>query len=318
MPATLSSNIIQQILRKDMNFDGLIVTDAMDMNGLTLYFQPDEAAVRALLAGNDILLKPADANATIRGIREALKSGRITEARIDESVRKQLAWKYELGLEKQKIAPLEAIDSIVSSPQTRQLTEEIAAQALTLVKDTAKNLPVQKGKKVVLLCITNGEDRFAVGTSFFYALRGMGLSVERIVLEERSTDKEVRDAIAKSQKADLVIAGLYGRVRSGAKNSVGLPDPGVTALREILRTNPKTINVSFGNPYVMQGFPEMKTYLVAYGDMTALQRAAARAIMGEADFQGRLPITISDDYRRGAGIQMKATKAVTATSNLGQ
>lgn len=312
MPATLSANVIQQILKKDMNFDGLIVTDAMDMNGLTLYFNQEEGAVRALLAGNDILLKPSDADATIRGIREALKTGRLTEARINESVRKELAWKYELGLTKQKITPMEEIDKIVSSPETRQLAEEIANNAITLVRDDNKLLPVQKGKKTVLLCITNGEDRFVVGTSLMYALRGLGLNVERVIVDERTTEKELREAYSKAQKAELVIAGLYGRVRSGAKNSVGLPDNGVKLLNDVLESNPRTINVSFGNPYLLKGIPEIKTYIVAYGDMTALQRAVARGIMGEIDFRGRLPITITDHFQRGAGIQLKATNTNAA------
>lgn len=311
LPATLSSTIVTQILKKDMKFDGLVVTDAMDMNGLTLFFNPEEAAVRAILAGDDILLKPGDADVTLRGLREGLKSGRLTEARIDESVRKELAWKYELGLVQQKITPIDAIDSIVSSPQTRQLTEEISRDAITLVKDESKSLPFAKGtakdKKTVLLCITNGEDRFVVGTSFFYALRSLGLNVERVIIDERTSEKEIQEAINKAQKADLVIAGLYGRVRTGAKNSVGLPDSGVKVLEKVLRDNPKTINVSFGNPYLLQNFPQMKTYIVSYGDMTALQQATARALFGEIDIKGRLPISLSDNLPRGTGIQLKAT-----------
>lgn len=314
MPATLSSNVIQNILEKDMNFDGLIVTDAMDMNGLTLYFEPEEAAVRAILAGNDVLLKPTDADVTIRGIREAVKTGRITEERINRSVRKQLAWKYQLGLTKQKITPIEAVDTIVSGSQARQLSTEIANAAITLVKDENKMLPLQKNKKIALLCITNGEDRGGVGSTLMSALRGMNFEVERIIIEERSTEKDVREAINKAGKAEVVIAGLFGRVRSGAKSSVGLPDAGVNVLREVLKRNPNTINISFGNPYLLKNFPEMKNYLVAYGDMTSLQQAAARAITGAIDIQGVLPITISDAYPRGTGIKLPAVqnKAQTA------
>jgi beta-N-acetylhexosaminidase len=314
MPATLSATVIKDILQKDMNFDGLIVTDAMDMNGLTLYFNQEEGAVRALLAGNDVLLKPSDADASIRGVREAVKTGRLTEERLNESVRKQLAWKHQLGLSKLKNTPIETIDSIVSSPETRKLTEEIASSALTLVKDDNKALPVQKGKKAVLLAITNGDDRLGVGTSLTYSLRGLGINVERIVIDERSTEKEVREAISKAQKAEIVIAGLYGRVRSGAQNSVGLPDTGAKVLREVLQSNPKTINVSFGNPYLLKSFPEMKTYIVAYGDMTALQRAAARGIAGAGDFRGKLPITLSERFPRGTGIQLKAVNGTTVAA----
>jgi beta-N-acetylhexosaminidase len=178
---------------------------------------------------------------------------------------------------------------------------------MTLVKDENKSLPVAKGKKAVVLCITNGEDRFIAGNSFTMELRRLGLTVERIVIDERSTAKEVQNAIDKAKTSETVIAGLFGRVRSGAKNSVGLPETGSQVLQTVLQNNPNTINVSFGNPYLLRGFPQMKTYVVAYGDMASLQRAAARAVMGEIDFNGKLPITVGS-YARGTGIQLKSSK----------
>ncbi|MDQ3635558.1 MAG: glycoside hydrolase family 3 C-terminal domain-containing protein, partial [Acidobacteriota bacterium] len=105
----------------------------------------------------------------------------------------------------------------------------------------------------------------------------------------------------KAKKSDLVIAGLFGRVRSGAKNSVGLPEAGENALREILKSDIKTISVAFGNPYLILGFPEMKNYVVAYGDMSSLQRATANALVGNNNFNGKLPITIGN-FPRGTGL----------------
>jgi len=304
MPATLSANVMTKMLRGDLKFDGLIVTDAMDMSGLTLYFNQDEAAVRAFLAGADVLIKPASADMAIKGLKEAVASGRISEQRLNDSVRKQLAWKYELGLTKQKITPLERIDTAVSSSQTRQLADDIAENAVTLVKNENKNLPLAKGKKATVLCITNGEDRLFVGNTFTQALRGLGLDAEKIVIDERSTAKEITDAIEKAKNSEIVIAGLFGRVRSGAKNSVGLPDSGARVLREVLQNKPETVSVSFGNPYLLKNFPEMKTYVVAYGDMPSLQRAAARALFGAIDFKGKLPISIAENYPRGTGMSL--------------
>ncbi len=305
MPATLSPNVITKMLREEMKFDGLVVTDAMDMSGLTLYFNQDEAAVRAFLAGADVLIKPASADLSIKGLKEAVASGKISEQRLNESVRKQLAWKYELGLAKQKITPLDAIDTTVSGLQTRQLADEIGANAMTLVKNESKILPLTKGAKATVLCITNGEDRLFVGNTFTNTLRSLGLNAERIVIDERSTPKEVGEAIEKAKNSEVVVAGLFGRVRSGAKNSVGLPESGTQVLREVLRSKPDTINVSFGNPYLLKSFPEMRTYVVAYGDMTSLQRAAARALSGEIDFLGKLPISIGENYPRGTGLNLK-------------
>ncbi len=303
IPATLSKNIVTNILKNDMKFDGLVVTDAMDMSGLTLYFNQEEAAVRAVLAGNDILLKPSNGDAPIRGLREAVKSGRITEARINESVRKILAWKYKLGLDKKQYTPLDSIDRIVASQETQKLSNEIANSAITLVKNENGVLPLKAGQKVLVLNITNGEDRNFVGNTLSRTLGRSGLQVERIAIDERSTEKEIENALKKASEADVVVAGLFGRVRSGAKNSVGLPEAGEKVLNEILRGETPVVSIAFGNPYLLRGFPSMKTYIVAYGDMSSLQSASAQAITEQIPFKGKLPITVGD-FPRGTGLSL--------------
>ena len=292
LPATLSPVIQTEILRKELNFQGLIVTDAMSMSGLTIYFNQDEAAVRAVLAGADILEKPADVDLTVKGIKAAVASGRVSEERINQSVRKILAWKYELGLDKNKITPLDQIDKTVSSEDSRLLSNEIAENAITLVKKEDGVLPLTKDKKVFLLGITNGDDRNFAANTFQRTLRQSGIKFESIILDERSTTEEINAARKKVSEADVILAALVGRVRSGAKNSAGLPEAGAKFLSEILRDDKKVISLSFGNPYLLNNFPEMKTYIVAYGDMASLQRATARALVGEIPFKGKLPITL--------------------------
>ncbi|MBA2607274.1 MAG: glycoside hydrolase family 3 C-terminal domain-containing protein [Acidobacteria bacterium] len=305
LPATLSPNVVTQMLQKDLNFDGLIVTDAMDMSGLTLYFNQDEAAVRAILAGADVLLKPASADVAIRGLKEAVGNGRISEQRLNHSVRKVLAWKHHLGLDEQKITPLEQIDKTVSADETRLLSNEIADNAITLVKSEESVLPLKKDRKVFLFGVTNGEDRNFVANTFQRTLRLAGINVEAIILDERSTETEMNEARKKASEADVILAGLFGRVRSGAKNSVGIPEAGAKVLREFLSSDKKIVSISFGNPYLLSNFPEMKTYVVAYGDMPSLQRATARALVGEIDFKGKLPISLNEKYRRGTGLSLK-------------
>jgi beta-N-acetylhexosaminidase len=304
IPATLSKNIVTGILKNDMKFDGLVVTDAMDMSGLTLYFNQEEAAVRAVLAGNDILLKPSNGDAPIRGLREAVRAGRITEARIDESVRKILAWKYKLGLDKRQHTPLESIDRIVASRETQALSDEIARDAITLVKNEDTALPLRAGQKALVLCITNGEDRNFVGNTLTRALSRNGIITERIAIDERATEKEIENALKKTSEADVVVAGLFGRVRSGAKNSVGLPEAGERLLNEVLKTETPVVSIAFGNPYLLRSFPSMKTYIVAYGEMSSLQTASAEAIAGKIEFKGRLPITVGE-YPRGTGLSLQ-------------
>ena len=318
LPGTLSPVVLNGLLRRELGFGGIVVTDAMDMSGLTIYFKQDEAAVRAVEAGADMLLKPADPDACVRGLRDAVRSGRLTEQRIEASARRLLAAKYDLGLVKERVASLEEIDRVVSSPETVALAREIAERAVTLVRDEGKLIAsggLAPSARVFNLVVTNGEDRFWISQPFVSAWQRAGRKAETAVLDERSSPEEVRQAVERALKADVVIASLYGRVRTGQARSVGIPDAGARALNELLARGRPVVGISFGNPYLLQSFPKLSTYLVAYGDMPSLQQAAARAVAGQLDINGKLPISLPGLYARGTGIQVKAAPAVANTAN---
>jgi beta-N-acetylhexosaminidase len=307
MPTTLSP-VMNGILRRELHFDGLIVTDAMSMSGLTLYFTQEEASIRALEAGADMLLKPADPDAAFRGVRDAVKKGRLSEQRIEESARKVLAAKYDLGLSQQRITSLDEIDRAVAGKDAFHLANEIAEHTITLVRNDANLLPLQvsPAQRIFSLAITNGDDRALIAQPFIAAMARGGQKIETIVLDDRSSEAEVRKAIEGAGRANLVIVSMYGRVRTGQARSVALPEPGMKALNELIDRQAPLIGISFGNPYVLSSFPKLQTYLVSYGDMPSLQEATARALLGQIDFTGRLPISLPGLYPRGAGIQMKA------------
>jgi len=308
MPATMSP-VMGRILRDDLKFPGMIVTDALSMSGLTIYFTQDEAAVRALEAGADMLLKPADVDAAFRGVREAVKSGRLTEKRIEESARKILAAKYDLGLVTQRFIPIDPIDRTVGSKDVGELATEIAEHAITLVRDEDKLIPLSALKpdaKIVNIAITNGDDRLTVANVFAARMARAGRKLDTVVLDERSTEQEQQKAIELAKSADLVIASMYGRVRSGQVSSVGLPAAGAKVLTTVIGGKAPVIGISFGNPYLLQSFSGLRTYLVGYGDMPSLQQAMARAVLGEIDIVGKLPISLPGLYPRGTGIQLKA------------
>ena len=307
IPTTLSP-VMNGILRHDLGFAGLIVTDAMSMSGLTLYFTQEEASVRALEAGADLLLKPADADAALRGVHEAVLKGRLKEERINESARRVLAAKYDLGLVQQRITSLEAIDTNVAGRESLELAREIAEHAITLVRNDDKLVPLHSLRpqaRIFNLAITNGDDRLWIANAFETAMGRSGRKLETIVLDDRSTEAEVQKALQRANGADMVIASLYGRVRTGQARSVGLPEPGAKALSALITSRVPLIGISFGNPYLLQSFPNLRTYVVAFGDMPSLQQAAARALLGEIDVTGKLPITLPDLYPRGTGIQLK-------------
>jgi beta-N-acetylhexosaminidase len=317
MPTTLSP-VMNGILRRDLGFDGLIVTDAMSMSGLTLYFTQAEASVRALEAGADLLLKPADPDAAISGVKEAVLKGRLKEQRINESARRVLAAKFDLGLVKQRITPLDEIDMNVAGHEAVNLANEIAEHAITLVRNDDNLVPQRSLKpdaRIFNLAITNGDDRLWIANTFSTRIGRQLLSltgevgeprkVETVVLDDRSTDAEVQKALERAKGADLIVASLYGRVRTGQARSLGLPEAGAKALSGLISSKTPFVAISFGNPYLLQSFPELRTYMVAYGDMPSLQQAAARALLGEIDISGKLPISLPGLYPRGTGIQLK-------------
>src|SRR5215831_6275672 len=299
MPTTLSP-VMNAILGNDFHFDGLIVTDAMSMSGLTLYFTQEEASVRALEAGADLLLKPADPDASLRGVRAAVRKGRLTEQRIEQSARKVLAAKYDLGLAQQRVTSLDGLDREVAGKRANELADDIAQDAITLVRNDAKLLPVNlnSATRVFNLAITNGDDRAFIAQPFTGAMAGGGIKMETIVLDDRSSEAEVARAIEKAGRAEITIVSMYGRVRTGQARSVALPDPGTKALNELIARNTPLIGISFGNPYILMGFPKLQTYVVAYGDMPSLQEQSALALLGRSDFKGRLPISLPGLYPR--------------------
>jgi beta-N-acetylhexosaminidase len=309
MPTTLSP-VMNGMLRNDLHFDGLIVTDAMSMSGLTLYFTQEEASVRALEAGADLLLKPADPDASLRGVREAVKKGRLTEQRIDQSARKILAAKFDLGLVQQRLTSLDAIDREVAGKRANDLADDIAQDAITLVRNDAKLLPLKltPATRVFNLAITNGDDRTVIAQPFIGAMSRSGIKMDTVVLDDRSSDAEIAKTIDKAARADVVILSMYGRVRTGQARSVALPDPGAKALTELISRNAKLVGISFGNPYILMSFPNLQTYIVAYGDMPSLQEESAQTLLGQTEFKGRLPISLPGLYPRGTGIQLKTSR----------
>jgi beta-N-acetylhexosaminidase len=308
LPATLSP-VVGGILKNDLKFAGLIVTDALSMSGLTIYFTQEEAAVRALEAGADMLLKPADPDAAFKGVSGAIRSGRLTQKRIEESAGKILAAKYDLGLVRQRITPLDQIDLRVASRDVGGLASEIGEHAITLVRNDDHVVPLgnlQPDTRIFNLAITNGDDRLWIANSLVSVMGRSGRMVETVVLDDRSSAADVAKTLQRAKGADIVIASLYGRVRTGQARSVGLPAPGAQALLALIANKAPIIGISFGNPYLLQSFPDLRTYLVAYGDMPSLQQAAARAVLGEIDISGKLPISLPGSYARGTGIQLKA------------
>lgn len=271
------------------------------MSALTLHFNQEEAAVRSAEAGADMLIKPSNPDAAVRGLLRAVRSGRLAAKRIDESARRVLAAKYDLGLVQSRETPLNQIDRYLSGPDVMAYARDVAERAITLVRNDSNLVPInlRPATKIFNLAITNGDDRLSIASPFVAEMERNGKRVETIVLDGRSSDEEIQQAIKRARAADIVVTSLYGRVRAGEASSARLPESSARALTQLINHNVPIISISFGNPYLLQSFPSIRTYVMAYGDMPSLQEAAARALLGKADITGHLPISLPGLYQRG-------------------
>ncbi len=255
MPATLSKRIID-LLRHELHFDGLVITDAMDMGGLAAHFDPGEAAVRAIEAGEDQVLFSPDPNAAIAAVKAAVMSGRISETRIDESVERILRAKATAL----PAAPL----PLTLSPEGRGDwgAAQIAERSITLVRDTHALLPLRTTSIATVVVNPHGD-------SLDEALRVLGET-------------------AGIETAEVLLLLLAIRPKSGA-GTIAVPDE----IRQLARRHArKTIAIAFGSPYVLRELGDVSTFICAWGPQPLLQIAAVRAVRGEIGMPGRLPVRI--------------------------
>jgi beta-glucosidase-like glycosyl hydrolase len=293
IPATLSPRIINSVLRRDLGFKGLVVSDAFDMGGLTEHFDVGEAAVRAIEAGEDQIMLSPNVDAAIAAVKAAVASGRITEARIDESVARILEAKAFVGTAKPDI---ENIFRTIDAPEHRELANDIARHAVTLVREQAGVLPVKRDAKVLVVLVSDVPDAPNPLTDFQKEITARLATPPTVINVGPATTPA---GAAEGSGATLAIVGLAVRARSGA-GQIAIP----AAARDLINSlHVPVIAVSFGSPYLLRAIPNIGTYICAYGIQPVMQVAAASAMFGDSKFSGRLPVTIPGMYKRGDGIQ---------------
>jgi beta-N-acetylhexosaminidase len=307
-PATLSGPIVTGLLRGKLGFDGLVVTDAMTMKALS--GAPPEQAVRAFEAGIDVVLMSPDTEGSIAAVLAAVRSGRIAESRIDASVRRVLREKEKLGLFRQSAPSLDTLPAAVGTLGHAAIEEEIARRSLTLVREEAGALPLDRAKTLAVISVLD-EGTPSLEEPLLAELRKReGSPVAAARIDPRATDAEIAAAVVAAGKADRVLLALFVRARSGS-GTVAVPRAGAEAIRQVLAAakgaGRKVVTVSFGSPYLLRDFPAFSTYLAAWGSQEVVQAAAAAALLGEQPIGGRLPVTIPGAAARGAGIDRAAT-----------
>ena len=294
IPATISKNAITSLLRDRMKFNGLIVTDAMIMGGITNLLAPGDATVRAIQAGCDLILWPGNPATSFEAIQQALEDGRITVARIDASVRRILNAKTRVGLDRERFVNEESIQGRVGTETNYQEAKAIASRCITLVKDEAKLLPLKAGTRTVV--ITMGKQtRNAMMSrsliSFPGEMRNRDSSVITLSLPENPDPGQVTRAHELARKSEVVVVAAYVQIVIGS-GTVELSEAHQAFVKRLIEENPRTILVSFGNPYIGVSFPALSTYICAYDNARALQAVAVDALYGRIPFTGKLPVTL--------------------------
>jgi beta-N-acetylhexosaminidase len=309
VPGTLSQKVLTDLLRNELRFTGIIISDAMDMQGVLNQYGAVEAVKRAVSAGVDILIQPLSVPETIDAVVAGVKEGRYTEARLDESVRRILKAKQDLGLNRKKLVSLDSLRYVVGDSSHAEMARRIAEKSITLVKDSLNAVPLTTSGNPRVLSVTVGRrSDLSAGVAFNAELRTRirNLRTEFLAAEDPAADYGRLERLADS--ADVTIVSSYVGQNWDAV-SASAPQAFASFVQRLAAKGKRPIVVSFGNPYLLQQVPFVPAYLVAWGGFPPSQTAAARALAGAQAITGHLPISIPLEggvVKRGTGIARQA------------
>ena len=304
LPATLAPAILTDLLRKQLGFQGLVVTDALEMGSIVKGFGVGDAAVRALEAGADALLMPADPEAAIRAVVAAVESGRLSRARILESAVKLLAAKEKVGLDRRRFVDLDAIGDIIDSPEANERAQQIADRAVTLVRNGGNLLPLAAPERACYVVMAEGRYS-SEGQAFTQEVRKRAPKAPVAALDPSMSRPDIEDAVGKLPACAEYVVAAFASV-SAYRGSVALAGELPSVVEALLAKGKPLALVSLGNPYLLRGFPDVTAYLATFSTVPPSELAAVKALFGEIDIRGRLPVSIPGLAQYGDGIQLRA------------
>ena len=298
-PATLSEPISNGLLREELGFDGLVVTDALDMAGVRPAWE-GEAAIAAMRAGADVLLMPHNPKVTVQAVVRAVRNGLISEERVDTSVRRILSAKARLGLHERRLVDRADLDQGVALPDDLERAQRVAESSITVVRNDGSVLPLAGDRPMHLLHLVLSS---GYGGSAVYGPARSAISARRVRTTTRVFGPEVS-----LETADEIVEESAGYshvlVSAFVPGSGRLSQQQIDLIRRLERSDLPVVLVSFGSPYLLTQLPEIPAYVCAYGFASSSQRAAVAAIFGEIDTTGTLPVTIPGLYEPGHGIEL--------------
>jgi beta-N-acetylhexosaminidase len=330
--ATTSPAVVTDLLKGKLGFQGLVVTDALDMAALTKLYEKNigRAAVDAFKAGNDVLIIPADFPASYRAMLEAVKTKEIPQAQLDAAVLKILKAKASLGLNKARLVDLEELPKLLGAPENAATAQRVAEDAIALVRDNGKVVPlkpagtveeglpymrVQEVHNRTVLVVFSDDVRTDAGRALDRAFRARIPDARVIYVDPRLANGMAEEVLKAVDEAETVVTGVYviptaGRIaksQGGAQNSVGMADASGALLQKILdRAAEKTVVLAMGNPYLASDFPAVQNYICSFSNAAISEVSTVKALFGEIEFHGRLPVSIPGIVQSGFGMDHPA------------
>jgi len=295
LPTTLSKKVINVLLKKEMNFKGLVFTDALEMKGVTKNYPSGEIEVRALESGVDVLLMPADIKTALNHINEALESGRLKQANLDKTVKKILRSKYKLGLRTKQKLETENLIQELNTPEAKAINRNLIVKSFTLAADEGNLIPFKKLESTSFASVSLGTS----STTPFQRMLSNYQKMERYSYKDLKADN-VNARVEKLKKKDVVIIGLHD-MSSYAKKNWGLSGPEIDFINR-LGAETEVVLTVFGSPYCLKHFDSQKHVLVANNESQTTQELAAQALFGVTGIKGRLPVTASPKFKFNTGV----------------
>lgn len=308
LPATLSRPILTDLLQHELGFSGLIVTDAMEMGGITSLYSDEEAALKAIQAGADMVLLPPRPRDVLKSLVAAVRQEKISEKRIDVSVKKILEIKARLGLHRDRSVSLEQPSRIIASTLHLKQAKSVFEKSLTLVKNKDQVLPILSRKtRITVFSLSSDAGDYFAGRHFINEVKKRSDSVFSVFAEPSTGIGSLWEAKRKALESEVVIFALFSRL-SAWKGKVDLNLWHTQLIVDLIRENVPVIAISFGSPYFLKHFSAVDAYICAYRFAGPAQAAAAAAIFGEIGFFGRLPVSIPGIFPAGHGIRLLPRK----------
>jgi beta-N-acetylhexosaminidase len=298
-PASVSEKVITGLLKKELDFRGLVITDAMNMKGLSDYFEPGQAAVEAVRAGNDILLMPEDVGTAISELKKAVRRGEIAEESINRSCRKILQAKYWAGLNSYKPVKIDSLLDDINHPSYGPLHRELIRNSITLVRNRDSLLPLKNLEKVKLATVTISE----TGKLQPGAISDLYLPGTHFTMAASAGQMERAALLSELEKYHTVIVHVLNTSSFASKN-YGISDETVQFIEMIDPRGNLILNLA-GIPYILSRFSSLDNVdalIISYSDKPPYQEFVIQGIFGGISFNGRLPVSGESFASTGEGL----------------